>query len=122
MDRATLVTGFLCAATVVAYADELGMLIKRLWYAVAGRTGSDIPAAALDLAARELASDEPERIERGASILRAQSGTPAIARLIPLLSHADPTVSRRAARLLYERQDPQAIEALYWYHAKQPVS
>jgi len=118
LDRPALVTAFLCAATLVAYADELGTILKAVFRTLRNRGRTELPAAVLDLAARELASDEPERIERGAAILRLQAGPPAIARLLPLLSHSSADVARRAARLLYERQDPSALEALYWYHAR----
>jgi hypothetical protein len=121
MDRATLVTGFLCAATLVAYADEVGLLIKAAWRALLSRGRRDLPPGVLDLAMAELTSADPERIERGAALLRMQSGTPALTRLLPLLAHADPGVSRRAAQLLYERQDPAALEALYWFHARNPA-
>ena len=121
MDRATLVTGFLCAATVVAYADELGLLAKSVWRRWSARGRTDLPAGVLDLAAKELESDEPERVERGLTIFRLQKGSPTTDRLVPLLNHRNPEVARRAAQLLYERQDPTALEALYWYHAKRPL-
>lgn len=120
MDRATLVTFFLCTATAVAYADEIGLALKTLWKRLKTSPAPDLPPAALDLAIQELLSSAADRAERGAEILRAQNGTPAISRLVPLLTHTDPAISSRAARLLYERQDPAAVEALYWYHARRP--
>ena len=118
MDRASMVTAFLCAAALVSYADELGVILKAMFAAMLNRGRIELPPTVLDLAATELASSDPERIERGAALLRMQQGAAAISRLVPLLSHADPDVSRRAARLLFERQDPGALEALYWYHAR----
>lgn len=118
MDRATLVTGLLCAATAVAYADEIGLLVKALWKRLFEARAPELPADVLDMAAREIESDDPERIQRGLSIMRGQKGPLATARLMPMLSHRNPEVSRRVAQLLFERQDPGAIEALYWYHAR----
>lgn len=113
-----MVTGFLSAATIVAYADELGLLAKILFSKLQERNRPELPAGVLDMAVHEIESNEPERIERGLSILRMQPGKAVTQRLVPLLSHPRPEVSRRAAQLLFERQDPGALEALYWYHAQ----
>lgn len=118
MDRATLVTSLLCAATAVAYADELGLLAKAIWQRLFSAGPTELPADVIDMAAREIESDDPARIQRGLSVMRNQKGALATARLMPMLSHSNPEVSRRVAQLLFERQDPGAIEALYWYHAR----
>jgi HEAT repeat protein len=121
MDRATLVTTFLCAATAVAYADEIGLGLKAAWRWIRSKRSAELPSAVLEMAAAELSSPDTERAERAAAIFRAHAGPAATAKLIPLLAHADANVTGRVARLLKERHDPEAAEALYWFHARRPA-
>jgi hypothetical protein len=126
MDRGILLTLFLLVATIIAYADELAALVRALWREIGVRRGRRAHAASpgfaqvVFVAATDLASSNAERIARGIEVLRAETGPEALAHLIALLDHPDADVARRAATLLYERQDPRAMEPLYRYLAQNP--
>ncbi|MBI4864386.1 MAG: hypothetical protein HY815_29630 [Candidatus Riflebacteria bacterium] len=124
MDRATLITLLVVIAAIVSYADELAVALRSLLDAAGSprRRRPEPPVGLLELAATDLVSADPVRIDRGTAILTFQPGEEAVAQLIKLLAHPDQEVGRRAATILHRRQDPQGLEPLYRWLAQRPAA
>ena len=118
MDKTLLWTAFLCVATLVAYADELGMLLRLCLEGPEAVQSRRQKRMMLELARADLTSRDPARMDRALWLLERDNGPESTAELVALLSHPDPTLAQRAARVLHQRQDPAGTEPLYRYLAR----
>jgi hypothetical protein len=109
-------------AVSVHLSDLLRAAARRAAAGAPDRERIEVPTRLLDLVLADFASGEAARIERATSVLRHQVGPLAVPHLVALLRHGDPDVAQRAACLIYERQDPDAMEHLYRFVAERTAA
>lgn len=117
MDKTLLWTAYICASTVIFFADD----IKAFFKSQIRRLKAVPPEAVTDpveIALRDLAAVTASDTEKAMSLLARKPGTEITARLVELLTATNALVAQRAALVLFQRQDPASLNALFRYFAK----
>ena len=110
-------SAYLCASTMIVFSEPIlvgfaGRLRK--WLGDAAEDAPDL----VELALRDLCTTAPSDTERAMAMLSTQAADRVTARLVELLDGSNALVARRAALVLFERQDPVSLQALFRYFAK----
>lgn len=117
MDTSLLWGVYLWVGTAVIFADEIAAVVKARWRRFIEREPVRSHET-VDGALADLGRTAPTETERAMSLLATQPGPLITARLVELVSGSDPVVARRAALVLFERQDPASLQSLFRYFAK----
>lgn len=116
VERVTWMLACLAVALFAGFGDALWSALRGR-FRRAPRREEPAPANLMDLMTRDLASGDPRRMERASAAFLRIPGSAPVPYLTGLVRHQDGEVARRAALILYERQDPEGLPSLYQYLA-----
>lgn len=114
MDNTLLWGGYLCVSAAVIYHKEFASLARRAWLRL-NLEAPAIPLDPVDGAFACLTGARPTESERAMALLASRPSAAVTARLMELIESGDPHVARRAAQVLFERQDPASLAAVFRY-------
>src|SRR5204863_8851901 len=102
---------------LIIFRDTLASSARYVWAGLLLREPPD-DFAAVEQALHAVRETSPTEMERAMDVLAASPAADVTPRLIELLGASDPSVGRRAARVLFERQDEAALPALFRWLAQ----
>ena len=119
MEASLLWMGYLVVSLAIYFADELAALAGRGISRVGGVPALPTPEeVALERALEELAGPAGAEPTAQMALLAASPGARLTARLLDVMEGPDASAARRAAQVLFQRQEPASLARLFRYFAK----
>lgn len=117
MEKALLWSAYLCASLAIFFSDDIKRWLKGRLHAA---PAAPVPAAPdpIETALATLATEAATPADQAMEALARKPDVWVTARLIELLGAKNATVARRAAMVLFQRQDPASMQALFKYFAR----
>lgn len=119
MEASLLWMGYLVVSLAIYFADELAALAGRGISRVGGVPALPTPEeVALERALEKLAGPAGAEPTAQMALLAASPGARLTARLLDVMEGPDASAARRAAQVLFQRQEPASLPRLFRYFAK----